>query len=86
MNAFHELQAKGFIAATSVGSLGLEGCGKATTYRLTECGTRERCEGTKDFLNWRKDRTSPCKREIRPRRDGEPNLASEKPVTDPTAG
>lgn len=51
-SAFHELQAKGFIVVTRLGSLGSEGYGKATEYRITECGTRDAYEGTKDYLRW----------------------------------
>ena len=50
--AFHELQAKGFIVVTRLGTLGSEGKGKATDYRITECGTRYAYEGTKDYLRW----------------------------------
>lgn len=49
---FHELQAKGFIVVTRLGTLGSEGYGKATEYRITECGTRDAYEGTKDYLRW----------------------------------
>jgi len=50
--AFHELQAKGFLVVARLGTLGAEGCGKATHYRLTKCGTRDAYEGTKDYLRW----------------------------------
>lgn len=51
-SGFHELQAKGFIVVTRLGTLGSEGHGKATEYRITECGTRDAYEGTKDYLQW----------------------------------
>ena len=53
MNGFRELQAKGFVKVTQLGTLGSEGRGKATLYRLTECGTMEHYEGTKDYLSWK---------------------------------
>ncbi len=33
---FHELQSRGFIAAVEIGSLGVEGKGRSTRWRLTE--------------------------------------------------
>ena len=53
MNGFRELQAKGFVKVTQLGTLGSEGRGKATLYRLTECGTTENYQGTKDYLYWK---------------------------------
>ena len=53
MRAFRELQAGGFIVATEIGHLGVEGCGKATTWRLTEFGHLGQ-RPTKDYLRWSK--------------------------------
>jgi hypothetical protein len=50
--AFHELQAKGFVVTTQVGHLGAEGMGRATCFRITECGTKDSYEGTKDYRRW----------------------------------
>ena len=49
---FGQLEDKGFIVAVEVGRLGIEGKGKATSWRLTEIG----CLGlkaTQDYKNWR---------------------------------
>lgn len=50
--AFDLLQARGFIKPTQIGSLGCQGQGRATTWRLTELGTPENRRPTKDFLEW----------------------------------
>ncbi len=50
--AFYLLQARGFIEVTQIGVLGVTGRGKATTYRLTELGTRGNPRPTKEYLNW----------------------------------
>jgi hypothetical protein len=51
--AFHELQRLGFIVVTDLGHLGAEGHGKATTYRLTDCGAPGLARGTQEYLRWR---------------------------------
>lgn len=52
MRAFRELQAHGFIVATQIGHLGVEGQGKATTWRLTEIAAPG-IKPTKEFLAWK---------------------------------
>ena len=55
-NWFRELQHYGFIVLTEAASLGVDGKGKATQWRLTELPTRkgnnELVRATKDFLRW----------------------------------
>jgi hypothetical protein len=68
MKAFRELQAKGFIRVTQLGTLGSEGRGKATSFLLTECGTQEKFEGTKDYLNWREGSDFPVQKGTAPTR------------------
>lgn len=51
--AFRELQEKGFLQATRVGSLGIAGEGRATKWRLTELGTRHNRRPTKEFKEWK---------------------------------
>jgi hypothetical protein len=48
---FRELQHYGFIVRTSSGYLGLEGRGRAPTWRLTELGYQGNFP-TKDYLKW----------------------------------
>jgi hypothetical protein len=55
-NWYRELQHYGFIVETEAASLGVDGKGKATHWRLTELATRkgnnEFMPETKDFLRW----------------------------------
>jgi hypothetical protein len=55
-NWYRELQHYGFIVQTEAASLGVDGKGKATHWRLTELPTRkgnnEFMSETKDFLRW----------------------------------
>jgi hypothetical protein len=50
--AFHDLQAKGFVIVTSLGHLGAEGQGKATTFRITSCACREHPRGSREYEQW----------------------------------
>jgi hypothetical protein len=50
--AFYLLQARGFIVPTQIGSLGVAGEGRATTWRLTELGTPHNPRPTKEFAAW----------------------------------
>jgi hypothetical protein len=55
-NWYRELQHHGFIVQTEAASLGVDGKGKATHWRLTELpmrkGNNEFMPATKDFLRW----------------------------------
>ena len=55
-NWFRELQHYGFIVLTEAASLGVDGKGKATHWRITDMATRNQHggfdEATKDFLKW----------------------------------
>jgi len=55
-NWYRELQHYGFIVQTEAASLGVDGKGKATHWRLTELtmrkGNNELLPATKDFLRW----------------------------------
>lgn len=51
--AFQDLQAKGFLVAVSVGSLGVDGEGKATTWLLTEVGSAANPIPTKKLKDWK---------------------------------
>jgi hypothetical protein len=55
-NWYRELQHYGFIVQTEAASLGVDGKGKATHWRLTELpmrkGNNEFMPATKDFLRW----------------------------------
>lgn len=57
--ALQELQRKGFIVAVRIGCLGVNGEGKATTWRLTELGTPANPRPTKEFLAWSPDSEFP---------------------------
>lgn len=50
--ALQDLQRKGFIVAVDVGRLGINGEGKATTWRLTEMGAFGEHRPSKDFERW----------------------------------
>ena len=49
---YRELQHYGFIVMTSPGCLGVDGKGKAPTWRLTELGTHADSYPTRDFMKW----------------------------------
>ncbi|WLA36180.1 hypothetical protein QNJ95_24370 [Bradyrhizobium elkanii] len=55
-NWYRELQHYGFIVQTEAASLGVDGKGKATHWRITDVPTRkdnnELASATKDFLHW----------------------------------
>ena len=54
--AFRELQAKGFIVVTQMGSLGVEGEARGPSYELTEHprpSREEEVEGRKLYLQWK---------------------------------
>jgi DNA-binding transcriptional MocR family regulator len=53
-NAFHELQAKGFIVVTVLGALGVEGEARGPAYELTELKMphSERPDGRKLYRDW----------------------------------
>ena len=53
--AFWDLQAAGFIKPSTLGHLGVEGVGKATTWFLTEMGYPGG-KPTKEYLTWTKGR------------------------------
>ena len=63
--AYHELQAHGFLVPTAVGHLGVEGKGKATTWRLTELG-HAGGRPTKDYLRWSPGKNYPVLKAARP--------------------
>lgn len=50
--ALWELQARGFLVPTQIGSLGISGEGRATTWRLTELGTVAEPRPSKEYLQW----------------------------------
>ncbi|WP_306753861.1 helix-turn-helix domain-containing protein [Paracoccus actinidiae] len=50
--ALQDLQRKGFIVAVHVGCLGINGEGKATTWRLTEMGAFGEHRPSKEFERW----------------------------------
>lgn len=56
MHWFKELEHYGFIVQTSPGQLGVDGCGLAPHWRLTECpsfdGARNLRAATRDFEKW----------------------------------
>lgn len=52
--AFIDLQAKGFILARQIGTLGVEGKGKSTCYELTELGIPGNHMPKKLYRSWRK--------------------------------
>lgn len=56
-NAFHELQAKGFLHVTEAARLGVEGGARATTYELTEIPLpgSDSNDGRRLYRNWRED-------------------------------
>ena len=80
---FRELQHYGFIVMTSPGCLGIDGMGKAPSWRLTELGTRTPNEPpTRDFVEWDgtvfvdtfldpTTRTRPRKTKTRPQKCGQ---------------
>lgn len=47
--ALRDLQKRGFLVATTVGTLGVVGCGKASEFRLTELGTAADPRPTAEF-------------------------------------
>ncbi|WP_181318164.1 hypothetical protein [Pseudogemmobacter blasticus] len=58
--AFDDLQAKGFILPERIGHLGIEGQGKATTWRLTHF------RADRDFLKWSDGRDFPVAKKQKP--------------------
>lgn len=60
-NAFHDLQAKGFIAVTKPARLGLSGEAKCTSFELTELAmpNHELSHGRKLYREWRKGHDFP---------------------------
>lgn len=62
--ALEELQAKGFLAATKQGSLGVEGKGHGSNWRLTEIGQPGFNGGrpTREFKDWRPGKQKPGRR------------------------
>lgn len=58
--AFDDLQAKGFIVPERIGHLGIEGQGKATTWRLTHFGVG------RDFLKWSEGNDFPVAKKQKP--------------------
>lgn len=58
--AFDELQAKGFITPERIGYLGIEGCGKATTWRLTHFTI------DKGFTRWTEGNDFPVAKKQKP--------------------
>ena len=65
--AFDLLQARGFIVPTQIGHLGIEGAGRATTWRLTEWPAQNGHAATKDFLRWAPGHDFPVKKGRPPR-------------------
>jgi DNA-binding transcriptional MocR family regulator len=66
--AFHDLQRKGFLVARTVGTLGISGEAKATTWELTEIGTADEPRPSNLFLDWRSDAEFPVKKGRSPAR------------------
>lgn len=62
--AFRELQAKGFIVVTQMGSLGVEGEARGPSYELTEhpLPLSDSAEGRKLYLEWKLGRDFPVAR------------------------
>lgn len=54
--AFHVLQAKGYIAVTQRGALGIEGEARGPSYELTEIPMPGQTVGRRLFLEWRDGR------------------------------
>ena len=50
--ALWELQTRGFLVPTQIGSLGISGEGRATSWRLTELGTAAEPRPSKEYLQW----------------------------------
>lgn len=61
-DALHDLQAKGFLVVSTIGTLGVSGHGKASTFRLTEIGTPVEPRPTKEFLEWKPGSDFPVKK------------------------
>lgn len=72
--AFYMLQARGFIRPTQIGSLGIEGEGRATTWCLTEWPTQNGHAATREFLSWTPGHDFPVKK------GRSPWPATQKPV------
>ena len=70
--AFHLLQARGFIRPTRIGSLGIEGEGRATTWALTAWPMQNGHAATKDFLSWQPGHDFPVKKARPPQRRAKP--------------
>lgn len=49
---YRELEHYGFIVMTCAGHLGVEGKGKAASWRLTDWGLGKGCNPTKEYLKW----------------------------------
>lgn len=94
--AFYELQAKGFIMATQLGSIGFSGEGKATLWRLTELPTPTDPKPTKEYLSWRPGHDFPVQKGKAPpnkkqnpalmHRAGRPNSSGASATSDAAAG
>lgn len=59
---FHELQAHGFLVPQQIGTLGSNGEGRATVWRITEVPTPDHKPATSDFLQWQPGRDLPVKK------------------------
>lgn len=60
--AFHLLQARGFIVPTRIGSLGIEGQGRATTWRLTDFPVPGDPRPTREYQSWQPGHDFPVKK------------------------
>ena len=78
--AFYQLQAHGFIVPTQLGTLGSEGKGKSTLWRLTELPTQNCHRPTKEFLQWEPGKDFPVQKGKPPKnRKQKPALLSRAP-------
>jgi hypothetical protein len=76
MLAFRDLQARGFLVAMEIGHLGVEGQGKATTWRLTELGYIGG-RPTKEYLTWSTANEFPVRKASGPIRKNQNPVTSE---------
>lgn len=67
--AFWALQAKGFAAPRSIGHLGVEGVGKATTWTLSTHAADGENRPTKRYLQWRPDAEFPVQKGVSKKRN-----------------
>lgn len=64
--ALDDLQAKGFLVPRKIGSIGANGMGNATIWRMTELGTPDSHSPSAEFLVWTPGNDFPVKKGKRP--------------------